>query len=136
MLQQSNCSCVLNHIGGSYAVWPLIALLITTAIAAHQPPNPRQQPGATVTVFAPEQHDLYDGHYVLSANRNHMVGAVNDPVGWDHMDNEAKTVKRLAAMVVVVALGLQRRTPGTRLFRHRIPRSPLAASLFSGLGRC
>ena len=44
-------------------------------------------------MFAPEQHDLYDGHYVLSANWLYMVGALNDPVGWDHMDNEAKTVK-------------------------------------------
>jgi len=42
--------------------------LVLTAIAAiaQQAANPRQQPGATVTVFAPEQHDLYDGHFVLS----------------------------------------------------------------------
>ena len=55
--------------------------------------NPRQQPGATITMYAPDQHDLYDGHYVISANRIHMVGALNDPAGWDHMDNDAKTVK-------------------------------------------
>ena len=46
-----------------------------------------------ITMFAPEQHDLYDGHYMLSANRIYMVGGLNDPVGWDHMDNDAKTVK-------------------------------------------
>src|SRR5690348_6428778 len=50
-------------------------------------PNPRQQPGAAITVFAPEQHDLYDGHFVLSAGRIHMVGGLNDAPGWDHMDN-------------------------------------------------
>ena len=50
------------------------ALLIATAVTAQQPANPRQQPGATITMFAPEQHDLYDGHYVLSANRIYMVG--------------------------------------------------------------
>ena len=44
-------------------------------------------------MYAPEQHDLYDGHYVLSANRIHMIGGLNDPVGWDHIDNEARTVK-------------------------------------------
>jgi hypothetical protein len=44
-------------------------------------------------VFAPEQHDLYDGHFVISANRIHMVGSLNDPPGWNHMDNDAKTVK-------------------------------------------
>ena len=62
-------------------------------VAAQDKPNPRQQPGATITMYAPEQHDLYDGHFVLSANRIHMVGGLNDPPGWDHMDNEAKTVK-------------------------------------------
>jgi hypothetical protein len=62
-------------------------------VGAQDKPNPRQQPGATITMYAPEQHDLYDGHYVLSANRIHMVGALNDPPGWDHMDNDAKTVK-------------------------------------------
>jgi hypothetical protein len=36
-------------------------------MAARQAPNPRQQPGATVTMFAPEQRDLYDGHFILSA---------------------------------------------------------------------
>ena len=47
-------------------------------VAAQQQANPRQQPGATITMFAPEQHDLYDGHYVLSANRIHMVGGLPD----------------------------------------------------------
>jgi hypothetical protein len=57
-----------------------VGLAIGPGIAAQQP-NPRQQPGATVTMFAPEQHDLYDGRYVLSANRLYMVGTLNDPAG-------------------------------------------------------
>jgi hypothetical protein len=69
------------------------AIAVGAGVAAEQQPNPRQQPGATITMFAPEQHDLYDGHYVLSATRIHMVGGLNDPAGWDHMDNEAKSVK-------------------------------------------
>src|SRR5688572_28228747 len=71
----------------------ILVLLLATAVTAQPPANPRQQPGATITMFAPEQHDLYDGHYVLSANRIHMVGGLNDPVGWDHLDNEAKIIK-------------------------------------------
>jgi hypothetical protein len=47
----------------------VLALIAGTVAAARQPANPRQQPGATITMFAPEQRDLYDGHYVLSANR-------------------------------------------------------------------
>src|ERR671915_542425 len=72
----------------------VITLALSAAVAAQQPPiNPRQQPGAQVHIFAPDQHDLYDGHFVISANRIYMVGSLNDPEGWDHLDNEAKNVK-------------------------------------------
>jgi len=47
----------------------VLGLMVGTVVAAQQPANPRQQPGATIGMFASEQHDLYDGHYVLSANR-------------------------------------------------------------------
>jgi hypothetical protein len=71
----------------------IAGLISISAVAARQPPNPRQQPGAMVTLFAPEQHDLYDGRFVISANRIHMVGGLNDAPGWDHLDNEAKNVR-------------------------------------------
>src|SRR6476620_6462209 len=74
----------------------IVAVVLGAAVAVAQQPNPRQQPGATIAMFAPEQHDLYDGHYILSANRIYMVGSLNDPAGGDHMDNEAKTVKPVA----------------------------------------
>src|SRR5687767_11308584 len=75
------------------AVSSILSASLATVVNAQQPANPRQQPGATITMFAPEQHDLYDGHFVLSANRIHMIGGLNDAPGWDHLDNEAKSVK-------------------------------------------
>ena len=58
----------------------LALIAIGTAVAVQQTnPNPRQQPGASITIFVPDQHDLYDGHFVLSANRIHIVGGLNDP---------------------------------------------------------
>jgi hypothetical protein len=77
----------------SVGVALVVGVVVGSTTRAQQKPDPRQQPGAMITMFAPEQHDLYDGHYVMSAGRIHMVGGLNDPVGWDHMDNEAKTVK-------------------------------------------
>ena len=74
----------------------VVLALAGTVVVAQQPATPRQQPGAAITMFAPEQHDLYDGHYILSASRIHMVGGLNDPAGWDHMDNAAKAVKPVA----------------------------------------
>jgi hypothetical protein len=79
----------------------LFLLTATAVISAQQAPNPRQQPGATVTMFAPEQHDLYDGHFVLSATRVYMVGGLNDAPGWDHMDNAAATLRPAAGTVEI-----------------------------------
>ena len=81
----------MGRISARYSTLLLTAMVGTTLIA--QQPNPRQQPGATVSVFAPEQHDLYDGRFVISAGRIHMIGGLNDPVGWDHLDNDAKSVR-------------------------------------------
>ena len=80
--------------------WVVVVMaVLATAVTAQQAPNPRQQPGGAITMFAPDQHDLYDGHFIMSANRIHMVGGLNDPEGWDHMDNAAKTVKPVAGSV-------------------------------------
>ena len=54
----------------------VLGLILGTAMATQQQPNPRQQPGAMITMFAPEHHDLYDGRYILSATRLYMVGGL------------------------------------------------------------
>jgi predicted DNA binding CopG/RHH family protein len=98
-----------------------VSALLTWGVSAQQP-NPRQQPGAAVTMYAPEQHDLYDGHYILSANRIHMVGGLNDPVGWDHMDNDAKTVKPVAGTADSVERGEWKSGKGGKRERARYSR--------------
>src|SRR5262245_66465744 len=50
------------------------------------------QPGADLAIYSPKSHDLYDGHFVLSAGKVYMVGTLNDKAPWDHIDNEAKSV--------------------------------------------
>ena len=81
---------------GGMAVVMVAGVVVQSGVVAQQQPNPRQQPGATITIYAPDQHDLYDGHFVISANRVYMVGSLNDPPGWNHMDNDAKTVKAVS----------------------------------------
>jgi hypothetical protein len=77
------------------------AALVTVSVWAQQKPDPRQQPGAAVTIFAPDQHDLYDGRFILSGGRVHMVGTLNDPPGWNHMDNAAASVKLVGGTVEI-----------------------------------
>ena len=78
----------------------LLAGLPFTA-TAQQKPDPRQQPGATITLYAPDQHDLYDGRFVISGGRVHMVGGLNDPPGWNHLDNSGKSAKPVGGTVEI-----------------------------------
>jgi hypothetical protein len=94
------------------------ALVLGVTIAAQQP-NPRQQPGASVTIFAPEQHDLYDGRFVISANRIYMVGGLNDVPGWDHLDNDAKNVHAVSGTAEIDVNEI--RNTGTFEARLKIP---------------
>src|SRR6187397_2805063 len=81
------------------SIFLVFSVFLAAVAAAQQAANPRQQPGAAVTLFAPEQHDLYDGHFVLSANRIYMVGGLNDAPGWDHMDNAAAHLRPASGSV-------------------------------------
>jgi hypothetical protein len=95
----------------------IAAIAIAAAIARQA--NPRQQPGAAVTMFAPEQHDLYDGRFVMSAGRIHMVGGLNDPEGWDHLDNDARNVKPVAGTAEIDVDEIK--NTGTFLVKLKIP---------------
>ena len=66
-----------------------------------QQATPRQQPGAEVALYAPEQHDLYDGHFVLTAQRLYMVGTLNDPPGWNHIGNDASSASPVEGTVEI-----------------------------------
>jgi hypothetical protein len=96
-------------------------------VSAQQPPDPRHQPGAPITLYAPEQHDLYDGHFVISANRVYMVGKVDDPEGWDHMDNAAATVRPAAGTVQLDVNEIQ--NTGTFEATLKIPEGDLVITL-------
>ena len=63
--------------------------------------TPRQQPGAEITLYEPEKHDLYDGRFILSAARVYQVGRLNEPPGWNHMGNDAANVHPVEGTVVI-----------------------------------
>jgi hypothetical protein len=90
-------------------------------------PSPRQQPGAPITLYAPEQHDLYDGHFVVSANRVYMVGGVNDPPGWNHMDNSGASAKLVSGSVNLDVNEIQ--NTGTFEARLKLPEGELVLAI-------
>ena len=105
----------------------VLALLVTGVVAQQAPPNPRQQPGALVHIYAPEQHDLYDGHFVMSAGRIHMIGGLNDPEGWDHLDNDAKTARAVGGTAEIDVNEIQ--NTGTFVARLKIPDGNLVLTM-------
>ena len=85
--------------------------------------TPRRQPGAEITLYAPEQHDLYDGRFVISAGRIHMVGRLNDSPGWNHMGNDAANARPVEG---VVDLNVdERKNTGRFAARLKIPEGDL-----------
>jgi hypothetical protein len=105
-----------------------IFVLILLGVATYaQQPDPRQQPSAPITIYAPEQHDLYDGIFNVSASRIYMVGSVNDPPGWDHMDNAAATVKPVGVVVNVNVNEIQ--NSGTFEAALKIPEGDLVVAI-------
>ncbi len=66
-----------------------------------QEATPRRQPGAAMTLYAPEQHDLYDGRFVLSVGRVYQVGGLRDAPGWNHMGNDGAGVHAVGGTVEI-----------------------------------
>jgi hypothetical protein len=102
----------------------LMMLIASTPLAAQQAQiDPRQQPAGAMRIFAPDQHDLYDGRFVMSANRIHMIGGLNDPEGWDHLDNEARSVHPVTGTAEIDVNEIE--DTGTFEARLRIPEGEL-----------
>jgi len=83
------------------AVLLVAAMGSVTGMGLAQEVTPRRQPDAEMTLYTPEQHDLYDGRFILSAGRVYQVGGLDDPPGWDHIDNEGTSVRPVQGTVEV-----------------------------------
>jgi hypothetical protein len=76
--------------------WLVLLGMVATACAADgggdnpaaAERGPRTQPGTTMGVYAPEQHPLYDGRFVVSASRVYQIGTLTDEPPWDHMGDD------------------------------------------------
>ncbi len=108
----------------------LVCLTCISGVAAgnaHAQAGPRSQPGTKMGIYTPEQHDLYDGHFVLRASQVHQVGRLNDPPGWDHMDNEAKAVHSVEGSVEIDVDEINNR--GSFVARLELPEGDLVIEM-------
>jgi hypothetical protein len=55
--------------------------------------RPRTQPGTGMGLYAPSQHDLYDGKFIITGSRIYQAGTLNDESPWDHMGNDGSNLR-------------------------------------------
>lgn len=71
-----------------------LATLTLAATASAQPERgPRTQPGTEMEIYAPGQHELYDGRFNVRGTRIYQAGTLNDESPWDHMDDDADNLR-------------------------------------------
>ncbi|MFV1988022.1 MAG: hypothetical protein ACC682_12135 [Gemmatimonadota bacterium] len=59
------------------------------------------QPGTTMGIYAPSQHPLYDGRFVVSGGRVYQVGTLSDASPWDHMDDAGTNARPVEGTIEV-----------------------------------
>jgi hypothetical protein len=64
-------------------------------------PGARTQPGTALGIYAPEQHPLYDGRFILTGRSVHQVGTLDDPSPWDHMGDDASNLREVGGTIEV-----------------------------------
>ena len=79
----------------------LAACLLTAASAAQEQPQrtARFQPDAAMSLYAPRQHELYDGHFVIRGTRVYQVGTLRDKSPWEHMGDDGKKLRAVDGTV-------------------------------------
>jgi len=80
-------------------VYILLAATTVSIAVAQEARGPRTQPGTTMELYAPEQHELYDGHFVIHGDRVYEVGSLEDKSPWEHMGDDASNVHAVSGTV-------------------------------------
>lgn len=80
-----------------------ILVLAVTPIAtlAQEERGARSQPGTGMGIYTPEQHELYDGRFIVRGTRVYQAGTLNDSSPWDHMDNDASDLRPVHGEILI-----------------------------------
>lgn len=62
------------------------------SVKAQDGRGPRAQPDAEMALYSPEQHELYDGRFVITGQKIYQIGNLNDESPWDHMGDDATNI--------------------------------------------
>lgn len=73
-------------------------LFVLPAIAQDER-GPRAQPDTEMSLYAPEQHELYDGRFIITGQKIYQVGTLNDESPWDHMGDDATNLRSVEGSI-------------------------------------
>jgi hypothetical protein len=74
-------------------------MLISACAGVQEERGPRSQPGTTMGLYAPEQHELYDGRFIIRGERIYQAGTLSDASPWDHMGDDATNLRAVGGNV-------------------------------------
>lgn len=75
-------------------------LVMVTASDAQTTRGPRTQPDTAMGLYAPAQHELYDGRFIIRGTQIHHAGTLNDESPWDHMGDDASNLRPVDGEIV------------------------------------
>jgi hypothetical protein len=76
-------------------------LMLVTACQTSGPiqRSARMQPETTMGMYAPQQHELYDGRFNIIGRNIYQAGSLNETSPWDHMDDQANNLHRVGGEI-------------------------------------
>lgn len=77
----------------------LVTLAMCASAGAQPERGPRTQPDTTMGIYAPSQHELYDGRFVIRGTRIYQAGTLDDESPWDHMGDDATNLRAVHGQV-------------------------------------
>ncbi len=54
-----------------------------------------------MTLYAPQQHELYDGRFNIVGRRIYQAGTLDDLSPWDHMDDDASHLREVDGHILI-----------------------------------
>ena len=92
-----------NHLLLSYFQLALNVLIITSCGSDldNKDQNNEIQSSKKMAIYAPNQHQLYDGHFKIQGKHIHQVGRLNELPPWDHMGNDAQNITPVEGVIML-----------------------------------
>lgn len=92
-----------NHLLLSYFQLALNVLIITSCGSNldNKDQNNELQSSKKMAIYAPNQHQLYDGHFKIQGGHIHQVGRLNELPPWDHMGNDAQNITPVEGVIML-----------------------------------